>query len=249
MISSRLFSVMIVDDEVPARTLLETYVSRVPELKVVASCSNAMEASRMFAQIKVDILLCDIQMPGLNGLDFVRTLENPPAVIFTTAYAQYAIDGFELDAVDYLLKPIALPRFIRAVKKAIGQFSSSMVAEEYLNVKADYKVYRIALQELMFVESQHEYVTYHTISTKITAYGSLKSLERDLPSGRFLRIHKSYIVAIDKISKMNQVSVTVRGFANHQLPVGRVYRDRLKFLYSGTRPKSQPLEDQMEGHP
>ncbi len=243
MISSRLFSVMIVDDEVPARTLLETYVSRVPELEVVASCSNALEASRLLSQIKVDILLCDIQMPGLNGLDFVRALEKRPAVIFTTAYAQYAINGFELDAVDYLLKPIALPRFIKAVNKAMEQLSSSIVEEEYLNVKADYKIYRIALQELLFIESQHEYVTYHTISAKITAYGSLKSLERDLPAGRFLRIHKSYIVAIDKIGKMNQTSVTVRDLANHQLPVGRVYRDSLKSLYSGTRPKSHTLGD------
>lgn len=232
MISSRLFSVMIVDDEVPARTLLETYVSRVPELEVVASCSNALEASRLLSQIKVDILLCDIQMPGLNGLDFVRALEKRPAVIFTTAYAQYAINGFELDAVDYLLKPIALPRFIKAVNKAMEQLSSSIVEEEYLNVKADYKIYRIALQELLFIESQHEYITYHTINEKITAYGSLKALEKNLPGERFVRIHKSFIISLDKIRSADRSKVVLLYHGQISLPIGRVYRDRLNVLYT-----------------
>lgn len=226
------FRVVIVDDETPARRLLEEYVSGIPELMLTGSFSHSAQAAAFLDEQATDILLCDIQMPQMSGMELVRRLKKPLCVIFTTAHSRFAVESFEVDAADYLLKPIALPRFLKAMDKAMAICERTRQAPESIYVKADYKIYKIDLQELIYVESQHEYVTYYTSNKRITAYGSLKALEHTLPRDRFLRIHKSYIISSDKILNINRNGVILDSREPVRLPVGRVYRQRLTALYA-----------------
>lgn len=237
------FRVLIVDDEFLARKLLAGYVSKIDSLELVGSCADAFEAMNLLKRESVDILLSDIQMPDITGLELASSLKSVPAVIFTTAYSEYAIDSYELGAVDYLLKPIAFPRFFQAIHKAIDQLQkrdtvapvigSTEVPEEVLNikptldfltVKADYKIYKINYSDLIYIEGQHEYVTFHTANRRITALYSLKSLEGQLPSNQFLRIHKSYIISFHHIEDIEGNMVSVAGT---KLPIGGSYKDAL----------------------
>lgn len=227
-----LYRVLIIDDEKPARVLLEEYVSQMPELTVAGSFSNAIQAKEFLASSEADIILCDIQMPGLSGLDFIRTLNRDACVIFTTAHSKFAVKGFDLNAVDYLLKPIALERFRVAVDKCLNILQRKDPGPESLFIKADYKLHKIELDDLVYIESQHEYVTYYTTNQRITAYGSLKSLESKLPGDKFFRIHKSYMVAGKKILTVSRNTVRIKYNGEISLPVGRVYRDKLTALYA-----------------
>jgi DNA-binding LytR/AlgR family response regulator len=245
------YKVLIVDDEFLARKLLTTYVEKRPDLELVGSCANALDAMAVLNAQSVDIVLLDIQMPDMTGMDFAKTCPTVPAIIFTTAYSEYALDSYEVDATDYLLKPIALPRFMQAIEKAIKrvdilrkvvlqQVTEAESADatdeaetaaqpmastsDYIIVKADYKLYKIAYDDLLYIEGQHEYVSFYTTGKRITALYSLKSLEETLPADRFVRIHKSYIVSIDKIQEIEQVSVKVAGV---KLPIGGSYRESL----------------------
>ncbi len=234
-----MYSVLIVDDEFLARKLLQDYVSKMPELQLAGTAQNAFEAYSFCKEHHVDILLLDIHMPDLNGIELARTLKSVPAVIFTTAYSEYALESYEVSAVDYLLKPIALPRFMQAIEKAIARLGGHAAATEtadppsatppaeggsYLMVKADYKLYKINFDELYYIEGQHEYVSFYTKARRITALYSLKSLEDTLPRDKFVRVHKSYIVSIDHISEVEQLSVTVAG---QKIPIGGSYREAL----------------------
>lgn len=230
MAENQEYKVLIVDDEAIARVLLQDYCSQVPHVSVVGSCANAAEANEVLSTTSVDILLCDIQMPDKSGLDFVAELDPKPAVIFTTAYSQFALNGFDLDAEDYLLKPIALPRFLKAMAKAIERClvrrNAFPTQAEYIVVRADHQDYKVTLQDILYLEAQHEYVTYHTTKQRITAYGSLKSLEESLPATRFVRVHKSFMVAIDKIDTMNTKSLTVAG---RRIPISRSRKNKRLF--------------------
>jgi DNA-binding LytR/AlgR family response regulator len=230
------YNVIIVDDEYLAQKLLQDYVSKMESLQLVATCSNAFEAMEALKNNKVDIMLLDIQMPDLTGLDLVKSLEKKPAVIFTTAYTEYAVDAFNLGVSDYLLKPFDFPRFIQAINKAIGhvppkaETSPIFVADtisksnDFITVKADYKLYKINYDDLLFIEGQHEYVTFHTAQRRITALFALKDLEEILPKDRFVRVHKSYIVSFKQIQELDKSDVTVMG---NKIPVGASYRDEL----------------------
>ena len=229
------YNVIIVDDEYLARKLLQDYVSKVESLQLVATCSNAFEAMEALANNTVDIMLLDIQMPDLTGLELVKGLEKKPAVIFTTAYSEYAVDAFNLAVVDYLLKPFDFPRFFQAVRKAIGnvqpkaeettkQAADISKSNDFITVKADYKLYKINYDDLLFIEGQHEYVTFHTTQRRITALFALKDLEELLPKDRFVRVHKSYIVSFKHIQDLDKSDVTVAG---NKVPVGASYRDDL----------------------
>jgi len=226
-----LYRVLIIDDEKPARVLLEEYVSQMPALTVAGSFSNAIQAKEFLASSEADIILCDIQMPGLSGLDFIRTLNRDACVIFTTAHSKFAVKGFDLNAVDYLLKPIAPERFRIAMDKCFEILRRNHPVPESIFVRADYKVHKIDLDDLIYIESQHEYVTYYTSNQRITAFGSLKALEARLPGDRFFRIHKSYIVAGKKILNVSRNTIRIKYNGELNLPVGRVYRDKLTALY------------------
>ncbi len=229
------YNVMIVDDEYLAQKLLHDYVSKMESLQLVATCSNAFEAMDALKNNEVDIILLDIQMPDLTGLDLVRSLEKKPAVIFTTAYSDYAVDAFNLAVSDYLLKPFDFPRFVQAINKAIGQVSPKAdnapqsadtvsKSNDFITVKADYKLYKINYDDLLYIEGQHEYVTFHTTQRRITALFALKELEELLPKDRFVRVHKSFIVSFKHIQDLDKSDVTVMG---NKIPVGASYRDDL----------------------
>ena len=232
------YNVIIVDDEYLAQKLLQDYVSKVESLRLVATCSNAFEAMEALKNNSVDIMLLDIQMPDLTGLELVKSLEKKPAVIFTTAYSEYAVDAFNLAVADYLLKPFDFPRFFQAINKAIGHIQPKSKGEaepkstpdvvsksnDFITVKADYKLYKINYDDLLFIEGQHEYVTFHTVERRITALFALKDLEAMLPKDRFVRVHKSYIVSFKHIQDLDKSDVTVSG---NKIPVGASYRDEL----------------------
>lgn len=250
-----MYKVLIVDDEFLARKLLQGYVSKMPELELIGTAQNAFEAFTILKERQTDILLLDIHMPDLNGLELARTIKNVPAIIFTTAYSEYALESYDVSATDYLLKPIALPRFIQAIEKAERRIKSFDAQEErtaanaeecpsdpvektdtestesasqhhpnFLMVKADYRLYKINYADLLYIEGQHEYVSFYTTGKRITALYSLKSLEETLPQDKFIRVHKSYIVSIDGISEIDQLYVTVAG---QKVPIGGSYRDAL----------------------
>ena len=230
------YNVIIVDDEYLAQKLLQDYVSKVESLQLVATCSNAIEAMNVLKDHQVDIMFLDIQMPDLTGLDLAKSLEHRPAIIFTTAYSEYAVDAFNLSVVDYLLKPFDFPRFIQAINKAIGTEQQKVMgvqkpaadtiseSNDFITVKADYKLYKINYDDLLFIEGQHEYVTFHTTQRRITALFALKDLEEILPKDKFVRVHKSYIVSFKHIQDLDKSDVTVAG---NKVPVGASYRDML----------------------
>lgn len=230
VMENELMKVLIIDDEFPARKLLSDYVSKIPNLQLVDVCEDAMSAIVAIQQQPVDLILSDIQMPELSGLDLIRSLNDKPMVIFTTAYSEYAIDSYELEAIDYLLKPISFPRFTQAINKAVERFKMKRQMQQpksekdFFMVKADYKLYKIEYSDLLYVEGQSEYVTFHLKDKKVTAYYSLKKLEEELPQNEFVRIHKSYIVAISQIEAIEGNMVSVAG---QKLAIGKNYKDAL----------------------
>ncbi len=225
----RKYNVLIVDDEFLARKLLSEYVSKVDYLNLVDTCPDATKAMEVLEKENIDILLLDIQMPDISGMEMLKLINHKPAVIFTTAYSEYAVDAFALGVVDYLLKPFDYVRFMQAINKAIsynisGSQSSQGQVCDYILVKADYKLYKVNFDDLLFIEGQHEYVTFHTTTKRITALYSLRNLEETLPKDKFVRTHKSFIVSIKNIEDIDKLNVTVAG---NKIPVGASYRDSL----------------------
>lgn len=226
---------LIVDDEELARTLLENYVQRVPFLELAGKCKNPLEAIAMLQAQPVDLLLLDIQMPELSGIDLLKTLKNKPFTIFTTAYEAYALEGYNLDVVDYLLKPIAFERFLQAVNKVLersiqrppvqeAMAAPALPVKDFILVKSDHKIHRLPLEDITYIQSMREYVAYYTPNGRILALGSLKNLEEELPAERFQRIHKSYIVALDKVKSLEGNMLHVAG---ERLPIGANYKDEV----------------------
>lgn len=247
-----MINVIIVDDEPLAQDVLETYVEKVPELKLVKKCNNAFEANEALKNNQIDLMFLDIQMPQLTGIDFLKTLSKPPLVIFTTAYSNYAIEGFELNALDYLLKPISMERFMKAVNKAAEQLelqrkegpaanggNHANITEEgpdYIFVKADKKLVKVNFDEVIYIEGLKDYVIIRLENTRVITLQTMKSLEDKLPTTTFKRIHRSYIVNIGKISAIvgNMVEVMEKGVVKH-LPVGKNYRDELLDMINKNR--------------
>ena len=227
---------IIVDDEPLALDVLETYISQMPELDLTARCINAYEANDALSNNQIDLMFLDIQMPQLTGIEFVKTLSNPPLVIFTTAYPNYAIEGFELDAIDYLLKPISAERFMKAVNKAMDQIKLRQktsvnvddLEADFIFVKADKKFIKVKYKDILYIEGLKDYVIIKTTTGRVITLQTMKSLEEKLPQKLFKRIHRSYIIGIDKINAVvgNMVEVIDNGKAKH-IPVGKNYRDEL----------------------
>lgn len=229
-----MINAIIVDDEPLALDVLETFIGQLPEINLLERCENAFEANEALKRHKVDLIFLDIQMPQLTGIDFYKSLTNPPSVIFTTAYTNYAVEGFEMDAVDYLVKPISLDRFMKAVNKASEKINSSKdnneVADdnEFFFVKADKKLVKVNYDDILYIEGLKDYVIIRMKKGRVITLQTMKSLEAKLPSKQFKRIHRSYILALGKIRAV--VGNTVEVIENEkikQLPIGKNYRDDL----------------------
>lgn len=198
-----------------------------------------MEAMQALRENNIDLMFLDIQMPDLTGVEFLKTLNNKPVVIFTTAYQEYALEGYELDVIDYMLKPISFERFIQGVNKAMdlislkNQKSTKDTIEskpenreaDFINLKADYKIYKVKLDDILFIEGLKEYVTFHTESRKYIVLESLKNLEIKLPSNKFIRVHKSYIVNIEKIDSLYGNTIEI---GENEIPIGKSYSEDVK---------------------
>ncbi|MEO1258007.1 MAG: LytTR family DNA-binding domain-containing protein [Bacteroidota bacterium] len=236
-----MINTIIVDDEPLALDVLETYIEKIPDLHLVKRCNNAFEANEALKEYDIDLMFLDIQMPQLTGIDLLKTLTDPPLVVFTTAYSNYAIEGFELNATDYLLKPISLERFIKASNKAIEQIELRRKEnavnfevnspEDFTFVKADKKYVKVKFSEVLYIEGLKDYVIIRTEKGRVITLQTMKSLEQKLPQKMFKRIHRSFIVNIDQIQAVlgNMVEVIEKGQAKH-LPIGKNYRDELLAL-------------------
>ncbi|WPU90991.1 LytTR family DNA-binding domain-containing protein [Mucilaginibacter sabulilitoris] len=219
-------SCIITDDEPFARKGLEGYVAKAGFFDLKAQCEDAMELGMVLSQQPVDLLFLDIQMPHLTGVDFIKSLANPPKVIFTTAFKEYATDGFDLDVLDYLLKPISFERFMKAAFKAKDYFDlrSSNNDTNYLFVKSDGKLEKVVFDEVLYIEGMENYIVIHTANKKIITHSTLKAFADKLPQRRFLQTHKSYIIAQDKITSIEGNMLNV---GQHQVPVSRQLRDQV----------------------
>lgn len=211
---------IIVDDEPLAREGMELLVKEAGFLDLRASCSNAIEANRVLAEQPIDLIFLDIEMPRIRGIDFLKSLENRPLVIITTAYPHYALEGFELNVLDYLLKPITTERFLKAVNRA----REAVLPQNYFFIKTHNGYERILHQEILFVEASQNYSIIHTPRGKFMTLAALRAIEEQLPSARFLRVHKSYIVSIDKIQALSGNELTID---TYKVPFGKNYRDVL----------------------
>ena len=237
-----MINAIIVDDEPLALDVLETFIEQLPEIHLIKRCENAFEANEALKNHDVDLLFLDIQMPQLTGIDFYKSLSNPPEVIFTTAYSNYAVEGFEMDAVDYLVKPISLDRFMKAVNKASEKISHKQDAntmsedDEFFFVKADKKLVKVNFKEILYIEGLKDYVIIRLEKGRVITLQTMKSLEKKLPQKYFKRIHRSYIVGLNKIKAV--VGNTVELIENNkvkQLPIGKNYKDELLEIINQNR--------------
>jgi DNA-binding LytR/AlgR family response regulator len=226
---------IITDDEPYARKGLQGYIEKIGFLDLRASCEDALQLGTLLAEQPVDLLFLDIQMPHITGTEFLKSWVNPPKVIFTTAFEQYALEGFELDVLDYLLKPISFERFIKAAYKAKEYFDlreKPSTAAPYLFLKAGGKLEKILFEEILFIEGMENYVVLHMQHRKIITHSTIKSILEKLPSGKFIQTHKSFIVAADKIESIAGNFLHIQ---KHQVPVGRTLREAvMKVILHGT---------------
>ena len=227
---------LIVEDEPLARNLITDYVKKVPFLNLIQACSNPMEALEILRNNPVDILFLDIQMPEITGITFLKILQKKPLVILTTAYSQYALESYELDVVDYLLKPITFDRFLKAVDKASQRLKTTTSApvaakptqesqQSFVFVKDGTKLVKINFDDILYVEGLKDYVTIHTPTQKIVSLQRLKVLETQLPADRFIRIHHSYIIALKAIDAIHKGEVQI---GNQFIPISDTYRKTFK---------------------
>lgn len=223
-----------IDDEPLALQQISAYIDRTPFLEKMALCQSAYEAIEFTDQQPVDLMFVDINMPDLNGLDFVKSLQNKPFIIFTTAYSEYALEGFKVDAVDYILKPISYDEFLRAVNKvrdrmtATSPVTSETVTmnKESLFVKSEYKLIRIQLADIKYIESANEYIQIHLETEKpITTLVRLKAIEAELPKDKFMRVHRSFIVNLEKVKVIDRNRIV---FDKVYIPVGEQYKDEFQ---------------------
>lgn len=227
---------LVVDDEPLARQLLETYIQRVDGLSLVKSCANAIEAFRVVQQKPVDLLFLDIKMPQINGIDLLKSMTNRPRVIVTTAYREYAFEAFDLDVVDYLLKPISFERFLRGISKVYElkqpledseteETDSRSYEEAYIYFREDREMIKVFLKDILYIESMKDYVKVKTVDGKqIITYQRISYLEQKLPEGKFMRVHRSFIVACDKVLSFTVNSVKV---GEMEIPIGRNYKNEV----------------------
>ncbi|MCY1633786.1 LytR/AlgR family response regulator transcription factor [Marinifilum sp. D737] len=224
---------LIVDDEDLALDVIEEYINRIDYLQLEGKCKSAVEALSILNSKQIDLLFLDIQMPGLTGIQLLRNLSNPPTVIFTTAYSDFALEGFELEALDYLIKPIPFERFINAVNRYfklkkhqyhIAEKQESTLSEQpFIFVKSEKRMVKVFLHEILYIESHRNYVSiYLENGNEVVTLNTISNIEEKLPEMNFLRIHRSFIVAINKLSSYSSANIEI---GNKQLPIGRNYKN------------------------
>jgi two-component system LytT family response regulator len=234
MPESKIIRCLIVDDEPPAREIIRHYATQVPGLAIAGECENAVQAFAFLQQQAVDIIFLDIHMPQLNGNDFVKALSNPPRIIFTTAFSEYALEGFELNAVDYLVKPIRFERFLKAVQKAFSttdlKMSSELSAtyekksESFIYVRADRKMVKVLLNDILYIESMKDYIKIISGKGVVITKQSISSIEAMLPEKEFVRVHRSYIVSLNKIKSFTNEIMEIDKM---EIPIGKLYRNEV----------------------
>lgn len=221
-----------IDDEPLALQQLASYVKKVSYLELAGTCQSAIEARKLLEKEQIDAIFIDINMPDLNGLDFVRSLDNPPLVVFTTAYSEYAVDGFKANAIDYLLKPFDLSEFKRAAEKVKTQFEllnasqvSQVDEDDAMFLKSEYKVVRVNIKDIRYIEAMSEYLRIYTttLARPVIVLLSMKKMEERLPAAQFMRIHRSYIINLKKIREVSKNHVMID--ADTSLPIGDIYKE------------------------
>lgn len=222
---------IIVDDEPIARDIIENHIEKFAELHLIKSCKNAIEAYEILYEQAIDLIFLDIQMPIITGIDFLKSLRNPPLIIFTTAYSHFAVEGFELNSIDYLLKPITFERFYQAVDKAIEKFNYRkqtlhfrQATPDYIFIKQDTKLVRVDLKDIVYIQAEKDFALVCLDTKNILASQHLKIFEQLLPANQFLRIHRSYIINIEKITA---IKGNVAELRNQHIPIGPNYRQAL----------------------
>ncbi len=229
-----------IDDEPLAVTKISAYIQKTPFLELVAECRSAFEAMSVIKDNKIQLIFIDINMPDLSGLEFVKSLTDKPYIVFTTAYSEYAVEGFQVDAADYLLKPITYTSFLKAANKvknlidltANGLKESIRATTSHLFVKSEYKLIRIDLDDIRYIESQHEYIKIHLVnSNPVMTQLSLKAIEEQLPSERFMRVHRSFIVNLKKVSVIERNRIVFDGKVH--IPVSDQYKEKFQAYIDG----------------
>lgn len=229
---------LVIDDEPLAQRVVERYAEDVPFLHIRKKCSTAMEAIELLKNDEIDLIFLDINMPKLTGIEFLRTLKHPPLVIITTAYAEYAIQGYELNVLDYLMKPFSFERFVRAVQKAQETLlnrnlhKADTILEESLEgdfvfIKSSKKTFRVNFSDINYIEALGDYVKIFTTERMIVSYQSMKNIEKLLPSKNFIRIHKSYIIAVSKVEMIEGNFVRIK---DQRIPIGTNYKAEFEKL-------------------
>ena len=231
---------IIIDDEPLAIEVIESYIDRLDDFEIVAKCSNALKAFEILQKQTINVIFLDIQMPKLTGIEFLKSLQNPPQIIFTTAYRDYAIESYELDIVDYLLKPISFDRFLKAIgklyreNKTIEPTSPSLQITEkedsYIYLKVDKKMVKILLKDILYIESLKDYVRIKTTEKTVVSHQKISYLEEKLPEECFMRIHRSYIVSLSKVESYSSTTIEV---PNQELPIGRNYKNQVLTVLNG----------------
>ncbi len=228
---------IILDDEPLAQSAIAEYIEHVPYLSLIDKCSTAFDAYDVLHNHKIDIIFLDTQLPGISGIDFIKSLDEKPMIIFTTVFKEYALEAFNLNAMDYLLKPISFDRFLRATNKAYEYFSLKSLklktsgkvkeansASEFILVKSDYKTIKINLNDILYVEGLKDYIKIFTVGSEkpIITLNSLKRMQENLPTDRFARVHKSFIISLNHIKVINKTQVVI---GKNYIPIGESYKD------------------------
>lgn len=220
---------IIIEDELPAQNILKNYIRKVPGIDLVNTFQTAIDANNFLKDNTVDTIFLDINLPDISGLDFIKTIKNPPKIVITTAYPDYAVKSFELDTiVDYLVKPFSFDRFLKAITKVEKHLSTNEIIDEkvlYLNI--DKTIHKVYISDILYLESDRNYVTFYTTTTKLTVIDSLKNWKDSLEANQFVQIHKSYIVNTKKIDKLTGTSLSINTIS---LPIGRTYKNKVKAI-------------------
>lgn len=223
-----------IDDEPLALKQIGSYIEKTPFLELVSLCNNGITALELLRKDKIDLMFVDISMPDLSGMDLVKSLSDKPFIIFTTAFSEYAVEGFRVDAKDYLLKPFGYAEFLKSVNKVKSHFdlinhgnTENEVTMDHIFVKSGYKLVRIELDDIKYIESMHEYVRFHVVGEKpVMTLGSMKSIEEMLPSGKFIRVHRSFIVNTSMVKIIERNRIVFDG--NVYIPVSDQYKNRFQ---------------------